>query len=312
MINNPKLQTNLYLLDNIFNKITKLEEMNKMPNKILFAGPKGSGKSTLAYHLINYMFSKKEIDSYDFTNKVIKSNNKSFILVQNNSHPNFYLIDLVEEKKNIEISQIRKMIDYTKKSTFNDSPKFILIDNVECLNSNSSNALLKVIEEPNENCFFILIHNSYKNISNTLKSRCLTYKINLTFDESVKITNKIINDDISKLINIDLINQYNTPGDFINLLSFAEMNKINLNEYNLKKFLYYLINNNFYKNDFFIKSNIFNFIELYFLKLFLNSKNKNLILNTYSKFIKKNNDVNKFNLDIDSLYMEFKSKVLNA
>ena len=140
----------------------------------------------------------------------------------------------------------------------------------------------------------------------------MTYKINLTFDVSVKITNKIINDDISKLINIDLINQYNTPGDFINLLSFAEMNKINLNEYNLKKFLYYLINNNFYKNDFFIKSNIFNFIELYFLKLFLNSKNKNLILNTYSKFIKKNNDVNKFNLDIDSLYMEFKSKVLNA
>ena len=47
------------------------------------------------------------------------------------------------------------MINYTNKSTFNNMARFILIDNVENLNKNSVNALLKIIEEPNENIFFI-------------------------------------------------------------------------------------------------------------------------------------------------------------
>ena len=63
--------------------------------------------------------------------------------------------------------------------------RFILIDNIENLNKNSVNALLKIIEEPNENVFFILINNNEKNILPTLKSRCLTFKINFTFNESI-------------------------------------------------------------------------------------------------------------------------------
>ena len=38
------------------------------------------------------------------------------------------------KKKNIDISQVRKMITYTNKSSFNNSAKFILIDNIENLN----------------------------------------------------------------------------------------------------------------------------------------------------------------------------------
>ena len=60
------------------------------------------------------------------------------------------------------------MIDYTNKSSFNSLAKFILIDNVEKLNKNSVNALLKLIEEPNDNVFFILIHNSNRKILETL------------------------------------------------------------------------------------------------------------------------------------------------
>ena len=35
------------------------------------------------------------------------------------------------------------MITYTNKSSFNNMPRFILIDNIENLNKNSVNALLK-------------------------------------------------------------------------------------------------------------------------------------------------------------------------
>tara|TARA_B100000579_G_scaffold428897_1_gene439811 strand:- start:748 stop:1686 length:939 start_codon:yes stop_codon:yes gene_type:complete len=311
MINKSNLQMDLYGLDKFFNEIVNLINKDILPSKILFSGPKGVGKSTFAYHIINYIFSKNETNSYNLLNKRINDENRSFKLILNKSHPNFHLIDLIDEKKNIEIEQIRNMINYTNKSSFNNLPKIILIDNIESLNINSSNALLKIIEEPNKKCFFFLIYNSNRKIISTLKSRCLLYKINLSYYESIDITNKIINNNIFHLINEDLVNQYFTPGDFLSLLKFANLNKINLKDFNLKSFLIYLIKNNFYKKDKFIKLNIFNFIESYFLKLFSNSNNKSYIINVYSKFIQKYNNMYKFNLDPDSYFLEFKSKILN-
>jgi len=164
----PSQQTELFGLNKYFDEIIDLYLNRKMPNKILLSGKKGSGKSTLAYHLINYILSENEENKYDTKNFIIDIDNKSFKLLNNKTHPNFYLIDLMEEKKNIEINQIREMITYTNKSTFNKKPRFILIDNIENLNKNSTNALLKIIEEPNENTFFILIHNNNKKILPTL------------------------------------------------------------------------------------------------------------------------------------------------
>jgi len=203
---NPSEQTQLYGLDKYFHEITKLYHFKKMPNKILFSGNKGSGKSTLAYHVINYILSEHEENKYDVKKFMIDDKNRSFNLMRNGCHPNFYLIDLIDDKKNIDINQIRQMIHYTNKSSFNEMPRFILIDNVENLNKNSTNALLKIVEEPNENIFFILIHNNSKNILPTLKSRCITFKIDLTFDESITITNLILNDNLFELINNELIN----------------------------------------------------------------------------------------------------------
>ena len=41
--------------------------------------------------------------------------------------------------------------------------------------------LLKIIEEPNEKLFFILIHNNSKKIIKTIQSRCIIFKKNFTF-----------------------------------------------------------------------------------------------------------------------------------
>jgi len=153
MILKPLENTQVYGMKIFFYEIITLYNNAKMPNKVLLSGKRGSGKSTLAYHLINYILSKEEEFKYDLNNLTINPENKSFKLLQNNTHPNFYLIDLLTEKKNIDVAQIREMITYTNKSSFNNKERFILIDNVENLNKNSVNALLKIIEEPNDNVF---------------------------------------------------------------------------------------------------------------------------------------------------------------
>ena len=308
---NPNTQVKLYGLNRYFDQIIKIFELKKMPNKILFSGKKGSGKSTMSYHFINYIFSKSEKTRYDLTNLTINTDSKSYKLIQNNSHPNFYLIDLIDEKKNIEIDQIRKMIDYTNKYSFNDQPRFILIDNVENLNNSSTNALLKIIEEPQTNVFFILIHNINKKILPTLQSRCLIFKIDLSFDQTIDITNKLVNDKILNLINNDLISYYYTPGDFLNLINFAKEKKIDLNDFSLFTFIVYLIEKKFYKKDKFAYNLILNCIQLYFLKIFNSTKDRSYVSNFYHHFINRISEIKRFNLDDESLFIEFKSKFLN-
>jgi len=308
----PSENTQLHGMNNFFNDITKLHREKRMPTKILLSGKKGLGKSTLAYHIINSILSINEEFKYDFKKFIINKNNRSFKLLQNNTHPNFYLIDLLNEKKNIDVAQIREMITYTNKSTFNNMERFILIDNVENLNKNSVNALLKIIEEPNENIFFILINNCEKNILPTLKSRCLSFKINFTFNESMFISNQILDENIFELINSDLINYYNTPGEIINLINFSKDKNLNLKDITLVNFLNLLIDNGYYKKNKLIKILLINFIELFFLKEYKFSETKNSLLNFYFNFINKIHNTEKFNLDEESLFLEFKSKLLNG
>ena len=304
--------TKLHALEIFFTEFTKLYNDKKMPNKILLSGKKGLGKSTLAYHVINYALSLNEEYKYDISSFRINKNNRSFKLIQNNSHPNFYLIDLEDEKKSINIDQVRTMIAYTNKSSFNNLPRFILIDNIEYLNKNSNNALLKVIEEPNNNIFFILINNNEKNILPTLKSRCINFKINLSFVETVRTINLLLDKNIFEIINYDLINYYTTPGEIINLVNLAEEKKINLKELTTLELLILLIDKGYYKKNIYVKKLIISFIQLFFLKEYKLSAAKNSLLNLYHNFILKINNTEKFNLDEESLFLEFKSKLLNG
>ena len=306
----PSENTKIYGMQNSFNELVGLYKQKKMPNKILLSGKKGSGKSTLAYHLINYILSENEEYKYNLENFSINKDNKSYKLLQNNSHPNFYLIDLLTEKKSIDVGQIREMINYTNKSTFNNMARFILIDNVENLNKNSVNALLKIIEEPNENIFFILINNSEKNILPTLKSRCLTFKISLTFNESLNISNSILEKNVLEFVNYDLLSYYNSPGEIISLFNFAEEKSINLKDHTISSFINLIIENNYYKKNKPIKVLLINLIELFFLKRYMITNTKISLINFYHKFIKKIYNTEKFNLDEESLFLEFKSKLL--
>ena len=305
----PSSQLNLFSHKEEFQKLINLYKNNNLPNKILFSGEKGIGKCTLAYHLINYILSSNEDFSYDLDNLKIIPDNKSFKLVQNKSNPNFILVDIQEEKKNIDISQIRNLILTLNKSSFNTKPRFVLIDNIELLNINAVNALLKILEEPNDNINFILINNN-KRILPTLKSRCLNFKIQLTSKQSIEIANKILNNNYNEFLNEDLVNDYSTPGEILNLIDFASKNDIDLIETNLKDFIKKIIMEKLYKKNNSIKNLVYSLMEFYFRK---NVSVTNIkLINSYSYFLKKIENTKTFNLDEETLFMEFEDSILNG
>ncbi len=306
---NPSTQINLFEHKEIFNQLYKLYKNNKLPNKILLSGEKGIGKSTLAYHLINFVLSENEDHSYDYENNIINSDNKSYQLIKNKSNPNFHLIDVQSDKKNIDINQIRELIINLNKSSFNKKKRFVLIDNIELLNLNSINALLKILEEPNENINFILINNN-KRVLSTLKSRCLNFKVFLTKDQSIRIINLLINDDINTIINDKLFDYYSTPGKLFKLIKISQEYNLDLANFDLNTTLTTMIKDKIYKKDKSIIEIIYSFIELYFRN---NISSENIsLLKSYHYFLKKINNTKIYNLDEETLFMEFEDKILNG
>tara|TARA_B100000029_G_scaffold267885_1_gene263498 strand:+ start:789 stop:1721 length:933 start_codon:yes stop_codon:yes gene_type:complete len=305
----PSNQIELIGLNKYIKELIILSKKNKLPNKILLSGLKGLGKSTLAYHFINYVLSQNEDFKYDEITFKINNNNRSFKTIQNKSNPNFYLIDINVDKKSIDINQIRELILNLNKSSFNNKPRFVLIDNIEYLNISSINALLKILEEPNNNIYFILINNNKKTLA-TLQSRCINFKIALTHDECMKISKKLLKDQLNNLINQDLINFYSTPGNTYKLAKFVEKNKYDLVKFNLNKFLKLIIADNQYKKDNSIKYLFFDLIEYYFRKINLTMTSK--IYDRYSYFLKRISDTKRFNLDEESLFMEFEEEILDG
>ena len=304
----PINQTKLYGLNKFLDKFIRLYNDKEFPNKILLSGQRGVGKSTLAYHFINYLLSKGQKYQYDLDNFEINVENQSYKTILNGSNPNFYNIDINSEKKFIDINQIRELISKLNKSSFNNNPRFVLIDNIEFLNKNSINALLKTLEEPSLDIYFILIH-SNKKILSTLLSRCINYKIYLSNKENFNIANKLLNGSLDKIINKDLLNYYSSAGDIYKIAKFAEQNNYDFSNKTLKDLLKIMIKENFYKKNNSVKSLIYDFIELHLSKV--NQSIYSPINDKYNYFLKRISDTKRFNLDEDSLFIEFEEELLN-
>ena len=201
------------------------------------------------------------------------------------------------------------MIINLNKSSFNNKKRFVLIDNIELLNLNSINALLKTLEEPNENINFILINNN-KRVLPTLKSRCLNFKVFLTKDQSIRIVNQILNDDINTIVNNKLFDYYATPGKLLKLIKLSEEYDLDLVNFDLNTTITTIIKDKIYKKDKSIIEIIYSFIELYFRN---NISIENIsLLKSYHYFLKKINNTRTYNLDEEILFMEFEDKILNG
>ena len=270
-----------------------LYKYDKLPSKILITGKKGIGKSLL----IN-----------NFLLKIFNSNN-DHELITNMTHPNILNIKKTNDKKNIEIDQIREVVKFTNQSSFNNKARFIIIDDAEFLNINSSNALLKNLEEPNENVFFILIFNSDMSLLDTIKSRCIEFKINISNENIELIVNNYFKDNIYTKINSDLINYYSTPLFLISLLNYMNENELSISNTSIDDLLINLINNKHYNKQDFIRDNLNTIIELFFYNHI--NKTKKLTYKIKEYYYSKFSNVRKFNLDYETFFLEFKDKLLS-
>mgnify|MGYP001452052554 CR=1 FL=1 len=311
-----KNQLRLFGFENYFSSFIQLYEKEKLPNSILFSGPKGLGKSTFAYHIINYLLSKNEERKYSVKDFSIDETNLSYKLLTANVHPNFFLIENNLLEKDIKIEQVRSLSEFLNKSTYTRDLKIIMIDNVENLNLNSSNALLKAIEEPQNNTLFFIIYNSSMKILDTVKSRCTEFRFGFTKFEKVKIFESIVKQyknkfEISEINKIIKNYYFDTPGNLVKYYLALDKANINITEDTLKC-IYHFIDE--YKNEKNPETLSFLclFIEKFYNELCSNSyKNLNNRFFNQSKILKQIDEMKRFNLDEKNIFISIKDILQN-
>lgn len=92
----------------------------------------------------------------------------------NQNNPDIFLID---QNSGWGIEQIRKISNFLSQKPFSHQSKIIIILESQNLNIESQNALLKILEEPGQDNYIILVTNKIKSILPTIISRCQTIKI---------------------------------------------------------------------------------------------------------------------------------------
>ena len=199
----------LLSFDDDFKELSTLFNKGKLPKVLMLSGEKGQGKCTLIYHLLSYIFDK---NNYSIQTKSINLKNKLFNGFKDNSLSN--IIYLSGEDKDLKIEKIRNLKSDLQKSTLDNNARYVVFDDVELMNMNCTNALLRIIEEPTYINHFILINNKSKDIMDTIRSRCIEKKIFLSVSQKNKIIDNLINNlDITDKINYK--NTHITPGFFL-------------------------------------------------------------------------------------------------
>ncbi len=309
----PRKQLYLYGYENYFNSFIKNYEKNKLPNSILLSGLKGLGKATFAYHFANYLLSQKEEGEYSVKTFSINGNNISYKLLNANTHPNFFLIESNFQERDIKIEQIRKLINFLNKTSYKKNLKIVMIDNAEYLNLNSSNALLKSIEEPQDNTFFFIIHNSASKILDTIKSRCREFKFSFTLMQKKNILTKIINQYRNEFQTNSIMEDFyfDSPGNLFKYFLSLDKANINIKE-NLLNCIIHFIDQ--YKTNKSLETLTFIslFIQKFYNELCLNNKeNLNNCIINQSQILRQINNIKIFNLDEKNVFIWVKNILQN-
>lgn len=169
----------------------------------LITGDEGIGKATLAYKIARFLLAAEAGKTYNSLD--IPTNSPIFAQVAQKSHPDFRVLErdytetdkkklikainqgetVDEEMKQglkrsavIKVEDVRGVVEFLLKKSFNDSWRVVLVDSADDLNPSSANALLKILEEPPRKSILLLVSHNPGRLLPTIRSRCAKLSLN--------------------------------------------------------------------------------------------------------------------------------------
>jgi len=150
--------------------LKKYIQSGRIPSALLFLGPAGIGKGMVARALAGALNCTEETS-------IPCGRCPACLKIEKGQHPDFYILGRSDEKNNgdtsaVKIDQIRQLQNRISLKAYEAKFKVVIIENAHNLTAESSNALLKVLEEPPPDTVFLIISSKRALLFKTIISRC--------------------------------------------------------------------------------------------------------------------------------------------
>ena len=164
----------------ILSAFEKEVKQNKISASYLFYGDK---RVDLLFYALEF---SKMVMTANLENEEEKKNIEKRI--ENFQYPDIEVIN--RKNENIKIDEIRELIYEAIESAYSSPKKIFILCGIENLRKESSNALLKILEEPPKDVYFILLARSL-NIISTIKSRTIKFHLEGESNEELGVSKEI-------------------------------------------------------------------------------------------------------------------------
>lgn len=180
---------NLVKVRDIFSSMLK---DGKIPQSLLFAGPKGTGKTSSSRIIGALLNDEANFDLVDqvYFNK--KSSKKSFHEPDPNTDfaqkvykGHSYVVQEMDAASNRGIDDIRSLKERVMLPPQEGRMSVYILDEAHMLTTEAFNALLKILEEPPAHVIFILATTELHKIPPTIASRCTTITFYKASEEEI-------------------------------------------------------------------------------------------------------------------------------
>lgn len=145
-------------------RLSSLKTSGRWPNAMLFVGPNGIGKKKIALSFAQMLVCAASSEACGVCGPCLrmeKQQSESLILVQP---------DPEAARPAIKVDDIRSLLDQLSLASMGMA-RVVIIDQADTMNAQASNALLKTLEEPFENVYFVLLGKEVQAFLPTIRSR---------------------------------------------------------------------------------------------------------------------------------------------
>ncbi len=176
--------------DNIIQLFHGIIAKKRIAHAYIFTGPEGVGKALFAKELVKALFCEFRQGEYasGMTGGLNAcpipkwygacDNCRACRRIESGNHPDVHWIAREKDDKDIKIEYIHVLQDDVSLKPVEADCKVFIISEADRMNEESSNCLLKTLEEPPPDTIIILITTSVKSLKKTITSRCQVVRFN--------------------------------------------------------------------------------------------------------------------------------------
>jgi DNA polymerase III gamma/tau subunit len=157
--------------------LARLAASGKLPTTILFSGVSGIGKSLVARKLAASLLCAQ--DKFGGCSEC-----EYCSLLDAGNHPDFFFINCAD--KGADLDSLRDLLYSLNLKSFYGGKRVVIFNDADALGTQASNLLLKSLEEPRPDTYFILVASNRGALPPTLVSRCQVWFFDRLTDAEVK------------------------------------------------------------------------------------------------------------------------------